>query len=102
MTSLVLYEHPLSPYAQKCKIALYEKGVPFERVRALHVLQDNTDVVATLTRLQAEQGSAFDPNRVQWRSDRLEWVIKSGFAPWFMEEVKTGRAFFPLPVTASA
>lgn len=28
--SLVLYEHPLSPYAQKCKIALYEKGVPFE------------------------------------------------------------------------
>ena len=30
MTSLVLYEHPLSPYAQKCKIALYEKGVAFE------------------------------------------------------------------------
>ena len=29
MTSLVLYEHPLSPYAQKCKIALYEKGVDF-------------------------------------------------------------------------
>jgi glutathione S-transferase len=28
--SLVLYEHPLSPYAQKCKIALYEKNVPFE------------------------------------------------------------------------
>jgi len=30
MSTLVLYEHPLSPYAQKCKIALYEKGVPFE------------------------------------------------------------------------
>ncbi|MFN9779418.1 MAG: glutathione S-transferase family protein [Alphaproteobacteria bacterium] len=29
MSSLVLYEHPLSPYAQKCKIALYEKGVDF-------------------------------------------------------------------------
>lgn len=28
--TIVLYEHPLSPYAQKCKIALYEKGVPFE------------------------------------------------------------------------
>ena len=28
--ALVLYEHPLSPYAQKCKISLYEKGVPFE------------------------------------------------------------------------
>src|SRR6187455_517851 len=29
---LTLYEHPLSPYAQKCKIALYEKGVEFEAV----------------------------------------------------------------------
>src|SRR5262245_26507252 len=28
--SVVLYEHPLSPYAQKVKIALLEKGIPFE------------------------------------------------------------------------
>jgi glutathione S-transferase len=27
---LTLFEHPLSPYAQKCKIAMYEKGVTFE------------------------------------------------------------------------
>lgn len=27
---LKLYEHPLSPYAQKVKIALYEKDLPFE------------------------------------------------------------------------
>jgi glutathione S-transferase/RNA polymerase-associated protein len=27
---LKLYEHPLSPYAQKVKIALYEKDIPFE------------------------------------------------------------------------
>src|SRR5512139_1816030 len=27
---LLLYDHPLSPYAQKCRIALREKGVPFE------------------------------------------------------------------------
>ena len=27
---LTLFEHPLSPYAQKVKLALYEKGVPFE------------------------------------------------------------------------
>ena len=27
---LKVYEHPLSPYAQKVKIALYEKDVPFE------------------------------------------------------------------------
>lgn len=28
--SLVLHEHPLSPYVQKVKIALLEKGLPFE------------------------------------------------------------------------
>jgi len=30
VTMLKLYEHPLSPYAQKVKIALTEKAVPFE------------------------------------------------------------------------
>ena len=29
---LVLHEHPLSPYAQKVKIALVEKNIPFEAV----------------------------------------------------------------------
>ena len=27
---VILHEHPLSPYAQKVKIALFEKGIPFE------------------------------------------------------------------------
>jgi glutathione S-transferase len=26
---ILLYEHPLSPYAQKVKIGLAEKGIPF-------------------------------------------------------------------------
>jgi len=30
MAAVRVYEHPLSPYAQKVKIALSEKGVPFE------------------------------------------------------------------------
>lgn len=29
---ITLYEHPLSPYAQKCKIALSEKGLAFDAV----------------------------------------------------------------------
>ena len=28
--SVIVYDHPLSPYAQKVKIALLEKGVAFE------------------------------------------------------------------------
>ena len=66
------------------------------------LVKDNADVFETLTRLQEEKRSAFDPYRVQWRSDRLEWVIKNGFAPWFQEEMKAGRAFFPLAVVSSA
>lgn len=30
--TLKFYEHPLSPYARKVKIVLYEKDIPFERV----------------------------------------------------------------------
>ena len=61
--------------------------------------RDNADVFETLQRLQAEQKPAFDPYRVQWRSDRLEWVMKNGFAEWFAEERRNGRAFFPLALT---
>jgi glutathione S-transferase len=62
------------------------------------VVRDNADVMETLQRLQAEEQPAFDPYRVQWRSDRLEWVIKNGFAEWFAEEMRAGRTFFPIAV----
>lgn len=64
------------------------------------VARDNADVLDTLSRLQAEQRAAFDPYRVQWRSDRLEWVVKNGFTDWLLAEMSAGRAFFPLPVGA--
>lgn len=60
------------------------------------VMRDNADVLQTMQRLQEEQRQAFDPYRVQWRSDRLEWVMKHGFADWFAEETRAGRVFFPL------
>ena len=62
------------------------------------IVRDNADVVETLQRLQQEQRPAFDPYRVQWRSDRLEWVMKNGFEQWLLDEMRAGRAFFPLPV----
>ena len=62
------------------------------------VERDNADVLDTLQRLQAERQTGFDPYRVQWRSDRLEWVIKNGFADWFAAEMSAGRTFFPLSV----
>jgi len=65
------------------------------------LVRDNADVLATLQRLQEEQRPAFDPYRVQWRSDRLEWVIKNGFVDWFVDEMKAGRTFFPLTVSST-
>src|SRR5437879_8228636 len=40
---LMLYDDVFSPYARKVRIALYEKDVPFERVRALHGDCNRTD-----------------------------------------------------------
>jgi hypothetical protein len=40
---LTLYDDVFSPYARKVRIALYEKGVFFERVRALHGDCNRTD-----------------------------------------------------------
>jgi glutathione S-transferase len=60
------------------------------------VARDNADVLETLQRLQAEKQPGFDPYRVQWRGDRLEWVVKHGFLDWFAEEMRAKRAFFPL------
>ena len=41
--TLVLWEHPLSPYAQKVKMALREKGVPFEVKMPVGIGAGSTD-----------------------------------------------------------
>ena len=33
---LTLFDDVFSPYARKVRLALYEKDVPFERIRALY------------------------------------------------------------------
>src|SRR5439155_12327127 len=43
VSMLTLYDDVFSPYARKVRIALYEKGVAFERVRALHGDCNRTD-----------------------------------------------------------
>ena len=42
---LTLFDDVFSPYARKVRIALYEKGIEFERVRALHGDCNRTDFV---------------------------------------------------------
>jgi glutathione S-transferase len=40
---LTLYDDVFSPYSRKVRLALYEKGIPFERERALHGDCNRTD-----------------------------------------------------------
>ncbi|MEE8311954.1 MAG: glutathione S-transferase family protein [Candidatus Binatia bacterium] len=53
-TPVKLYEHPLSPYAQKCKIALYEKGIDFdaETPDLLSTREPSADFAATNPRVE--------------------------------------------------
>jgi glutathione S-transferase len=37
----------------------------------------------------------FDTNRLQWRSDRLEHLVRIGLGPWLLAEIAAGRAFLP-------
>jgi glutathione S-transferase len=49
---VILYEHPLSPYAQKVKIALGEKGVPFETRLPDFLRGEDPDFAAANPRLE--------------------------------------------------
>lgn len=42
--------------------------------------------------------SLFDPNRLHWRNDRIEFALRVGLGPWLLEELAKDRAFLsPLP-----
>jgi len=37
----------------------------------------------------------FDTNRLHWRSDRIEQLVRIGLGPWLLEEIAADRAFLP-------
>ena len=65
---IVLYQHPLSPYAQKVKIALGEKGVAFEtRVPDIIGGSDRDEFVAAGVTTPMIQPFLFDEAAI-WRT----------------------------------
>jgi glutathione S-transferase len=38
---------------------------------------------------------AFDDNRLHWRSDRIEQMVRIGLGPWLLAELAADRAFLP-------
>ena len=37
----------------------------------------------------------FDNDRLHWRSDRIEQMLRIGMGPWLLEELAADRAFLP-------
>lgn len=37
----------------------------------------------------------FNPNRLHWRSDRVEQLVRVGMGQWLLDELAAGRAFLP-------
>lgn len=44
---------------------------------------------------QKHENPLFDPNRLHWRSDRIEQLLRAGMGPWLLEEIASGRGFLP-------
>ena len=76
---ITFFDDVFSPYARKVRIALYEKDVPFERVRALHGDCNRTDFLHVNPR--AEVPALVEGNFCRGRrSRRLTRIVCSGGA----------------------
>jgi glutathione S-transferase len=53
------------------------------------------DAMAAFERSQKEKNQFFDNNRLQWRSERLEMLVRIGLGHWLLGEIAEGRAFLP-------
>lgn len=67
-----------------------------QRLRALPIVRDD---LAAVKRAAIEKFTAgpspYEGERIVWRGDRLEWLFHHGFAAWWMEELRAGRALVP-------
>jgi len=64
------------------------------RMNARDSVQRTTrEALATLDR--KHDAPAFDSNRLHWRSDRIEQLLRIGMGPWLLEELAADRAFLP-------
>lgn len=89
---LKLYEHPLSPYAQKVKIALYEKGLPFETL-VPNFLQPGGDTEFQATNVRLEVPSLVDGDmRVFDSTIILEYLDDKWPSPAMRPETAEERA----------
>jgi glutathione S-transferase len=64
------------------------------RVNARESVQRVTaEAMASLN--QPVESPFFDSNRLHWRSDRIEQLVRIGLGAWLQDELAAGRAFLP-------
>jgi RNA polymerase-associated protein len=53
------------------------------------------DAMSAFERSQTEENPFFDNDRLQWRSERLEMLVRIGLGEWLLGEMAQGHAFLP-------
>jgi len=56
------------------------------------------DAFAAFAESQEEKDPFFAHDRLHWRNDRIEYLLRVGLGPWLLDELRADRAFFsPVP-----
>jgi glutathione S-transferase len=67
-----------------------------QRLRALPIVRADLDAVKRAAVEKFGGGpSPYEGETIVWRGDRLEWLFRRGFADWWMNELRAGRAVVP-------
>lgn len=91
VSSLKLLGVPLDPFE---RLARWNR-----EMRALPVVRADLDAVKRSAIEKFGSGrSPYEGEKVVWRGDRIEWLLANGFADWFHEELRAGRAIVPQPL----
>lgn len=65
-------------------------------MREIPAVREDLDFVKSAARQKFAEGtSPYEAEKVVWRGDRLEWLFHNGFADWWYEELRAGRAVVP-------
>lgn len=59
------------------------------------VERTTNEALAAFAAQQEEKNPFFSNDRLHWRSDRIEALLKVGLGPWLLEDLQKGGAFLP-------
>ncbi|MEW6271097.1 MAG: glutathione S-transferase family protein [Thermodesulfobacteriota bacterium] len=91
VSSLKLLGVPLDPFPAVVRWNRRMRVLPAVRADLEHVKQSVEEKFVS-------GPSPYEPEKVVWRGDRIEWLVANGFHDWFAAELAAGRAVVPRAV----